>query len=288
MTRLCIIGDSHTAALKFGWDEIRDRHPDVDVTFFAAPGGQTGDIVLRDGALVGRTPKIRERFTVASGGRDSIVLRDYDRFALVAMGIGLRTVLNLYTRHRLDSHRGYPAPMIASPMLFRELARAALRQANATRLRELITTQTDAPICHVPEPLPSEDLAKTEAYDASLRAIFTGGFSDDCARIYGRLLAEIRADGTRVVTQPKETMRTLSTTRREYSVGSARVVGRQHGNDECLHMNALYGEKLMSRLLSPTAGPEEEDAVEGTGITTGAQRDGLGRYLNWLPLRRQQ
>jgi hypothetical protein len=39
MTRIVVVGSSHVAALKLGWEEIGENYPGVEIEFFAAPVG---------------------------------------------------------------------------------------------------------------------------------------------------------------------------------------------------------------------------------------------------------
>jgi len=98
MTRLCLMGNSHLAALKLGWDRLRDAHPDVAVTFFGSRGaGVCKGMRLEGGALV---PSAQDlvNFRWTSGGLKEIRLEDFDCFALVALGFAPRWVWRLARR----------------------------------------------------------------------------------------------------------------------------------------------------------------------------------------------
>jgi hypothetical protein len=52
--RLCLIGNSHLAAFKMGWEAVRADHPEADVTFFVEAKGRSGP-----GSRRGRRPGAR-------------------------------------------------------------------------------------------------------------------------------------------------------------------------------------------------------------------------------------
>lgn len=57
MTRIAIVGNSHVAALKMGWDIIEKDYPHLDIVFFASVGKATQDRELKGKVFGFHSPK---------------------------------------------------------------------------------------------------------------------------------------------------------------------------------------------------------------------------------------
>ena len=57
--KVLVLGDSHTAAVKFGWEDIKSTQPDIEVDFFALPGERIRFLEAKSGTIVlsGQAPK---------------------------------------------------------------------------------------------------------------------------------------------------------------------------------------------------------------------------------------
>ncbi|MCB1343072.1 MAG: hypothetical protein KDK24_18780 [Pseudooceanicola sp.] len=86
---ICILGNSHAAALKHGWDRIGAGFPDVDAHFFTMLGQNLGRLELTDGRLA--LPKGGGSFrTFPKDIGDSIDIAAYDGFILHGLGLRVR------------------------------------------------------------------------------------------------------------------------------------------------------------------------------------------------------
>jgi len=86
--KLCILGNSHAAALKHGWDRIGCEYQDVDVDIFSMLGQNMAELELVGHSLsLADTSKCKMRSFPHTAG-DVIDLKSYDGFIL--HGIGLR------------------------------------------------------------------------------------------------------------------------------------------------------------------------------------------------------
>jgi hypothetical protein len=85
--KVCVIGNSHIAALKHGWEAIRTGYPDRTLTFFGARGGAMKGLVADGKQLVGSTAVLKRGMAFTSG-LSAIVPDDYD--VILVHGIGTR------------------------------------------------------------------------------------------------------------------------------------------------------------------------------------------------------
>ena len=98
--RVCVLGNSHLASMKTGWDLIRDAHPDHDLTFFGAPKAMMDDLDLEDNILVPGNDKLRNKLKVFSNGHESVDLDAFDTFVISGLQFGPRRIAQLYRTHR--------------------------------------------------------------------------------------------------------------------------------------------------------------------------------------------
>lgn len=83
--KICIIGSSHTASLKLGWELVKSEFPDVELVYFASLGGTMRSLRAVDGKLVSIDPRVAKRISFTSGGHKSIDPRDYDAFVIYGL-----------------------------------------------------------------------------------------------------------------------------------------------------------------------------------------------------------
>ena len=83
--KVCIIGSSHTASLKLGWDLVKDEFPNLELVFFASLGGTMRSLRAVNGKLVAVDPRVADRMSFTSGGHKSIDPQDYDAFLIYGL-----------------------------------------------------------------------------------------------------------------------------------------------------------------------------------------------------------
>jgi hypothetical protein len=92
--RICVIGDSHVACLKTGWDENSQKIPaGMTVDYFGAQSSMLRALDVRGSALVPVSDQLRNRLHAISGGKTEIETRHYDVFVIVGLGLNLRRLM---------------------------------------------------------------------------------------------------------------------------------------------------------------------------------------------------
>lgn len=221
MIRLCIIGNSHAAALKHASAEFCARHDDIQLGFFAAHSNRTGDLVVQDGCYRPRTDALADQIALTSGGLREIDPASWDAF--LVYGFSRRPHASDFTTGLSRSfRRAIFAERIAQSLLPRHLA--ALRSLG------------NAPIFAALTPLP--------APSGSRRRRRLLRHPDEVAVVQSTCCDRQRAI---LVPQPEDTTLKGLFTRPEYSIGSAplddagKCRGDAHDSTETRHMNAAYG-----------------------------------------------
>lgn len=221
--RLCVLGNSHVAALKHGWARLQPGHPDLTLDFFAAPRDRMSGLHLRGGSLVPAEESLAKDLAYTSGGMSEVDIDRYDGFLVYALGFRL-------------------------PMLARQLSRAVVIDVCGDRfdgslcgrVASLIRQRSGRPVYVGCIPL------RGEPQDAkAVAASITPSRAAEC------VAEALEARTLHFLQQPDASIGPAWNTLAEYSKGAmALMADRPHADGDTLHMNGLYGEKVLQSLLA--------------------------------------
>ena len=210
--RLCVIGTSHVAMLKRGWEAA--PHPGVDPTFFAAPLGKLTSLKPEGGALVSADAEMRALLQ-ASGGSEAVRAADFDAVLVVGMRLYLP---------RLDARM---SAALRDTTLEDVVAGRALTLAR--RIRRL----APLPLWFAHEPLWA-DLPRYRPGDGHLL-----GYE----QVLAQMQARIPLRNATLLAQPPQTVSGSQLTPLAYSVETEAVelVEASGRFFDQVHMNAAFG-----------------------------------------------
>ena len=218
--KICALGNSHLASLKLGLDGLKERYPNVAVTFFASRGSRLGGLTLEDGRLVTSDEALAREIAFTSNGLSEIVLQDYDGFLIYGLGLPLP---------RLDRRLSSAVQSATCRDLFQESL--SFKLAHTIRSACAAAIYID----HAPQ---KADLLKSNHADHGL----------DYLQVFDRMRQVIDLADVHFLAQPEHTLSGAWNTAKEYSVGSTRLdLGdrgsrRPHPEIDMAHMNARFGE----------------------------------------------
>jgi hypothetical protein len=92
MTRICVLGNSHTACLKKAWDAMHSSRPDLELVFFAAPSSQMLELVLQESSLCPANEVLKKNLEFTSGGLSRVAIDEYDTFLLMGLHFAIPAV----------------------------------------------------------------------------------------------------------------------------------------------------------------------------------------------------
>jgi hypothetical protein len=249
--RVCIVGDSHIAALKLGLAEMAAAGR-AEVDFFGAPGHavRAEGLTLAGGVARPTTPHLQHQFELTAG-RPDLPIAAYDAFVWVSLGHGLRSLFLFNHTYRRAGWSGATRfAHLLSEACFDEAVAGLVRAAPAFGLIRQFRAVTDRPMFLVPHPLPWEGVrvAGLPSYWSDLPAI-GAPLADAFARESGRLADEL---AVALVPPPAQAVVDGFFTRSAFKRGAVRLRGslnERHEDDEPFHMNAAYGRLVMAELL---------------------------------------
>lgn len=254
--RLCIIGNSHLAALRTAWDAVGIAHPEVKATFFALGFDRWDGVVMDSERIVARGEAARRAFALSSGGHTEIVFRDYDWFLVHGMFV-LRDMLQA-ARWRQRVQRGTP---VAAPVDF-------LDGTHAGRMRAVLAA-CGKPWLMSPAPRVSEAALAhpdTKTFGPWKQMLDTQGQPWPAIRDIIRQWDAFTA-GPGMLPQPAVTkdatgLFSLRQYRTELNLRPRSSI-EFPGSEDCTHMNGRYGELVLESALARFAQALQPAAIDG-------------------------
>jgi hypothetical protein len=240
MRRICVIGDSHSAALKLGWESIRAGLAGVQIDFYAAPKPHMAAFAAEGGKLVATSGTLKKFLEQTSGGRFSID-GSYSLYLVCGIGAGLEAVAPGVKR--LVQRAVLKKEKISDDQLNHCLIRQ-MRDLEACVFLEKLRGITEAPIGLIARPLRSDG-----NFAAMLRA---KGEEQRVAELYAECFDSLvrKRSRARFLSQPIETLgeSPLSTAERFFRRPARIAV--QGAEDDGSHANGEYGAIVLRSALT--------------------------------------
>lgn len=226
---ICVLGDSHCAALKRGWEEIHSQFPDCHLTFFASRGITLSNLKVADGKLWADKPMLQKAISLSSGGKTTIDIAEYDIFLIY----GLQTSANFFDKN-----------MYLSKQLKDEWLKGLIQGTAAYKVFNNLRRNTKKFIFVGHAPLLAADIVKSrelpKKYLAGIEILNHHHYLSNNASL---------------VAQPTATIVNGWQTDPIFSIGSKRLNVGVKGEDESHpaedkeHMNDNYGKLWMHNFL---------------------------------------
>lgn len=256
MLRFCLIGDSHLACLKAGWDETPEpRKSSVSVTYFGAQSQLFEDLRIEGKSLASTSELVKMKMASTSNGKTSIEVEDYDFFIVVGLGFNLRRLvvgpLSRYRTIKYNARRGNTFYVSESCLL--ESAIGIFKDSLAVRTAQKLKAAGAKRIALVPQPLPSSSILELTEEGKPFRQFQQHADGDEIYRLFyeaGMSLA--KSQGLEFIEQPPQTRLDGFFSKPEYSVGSVRLTENldvPHSSQDFGHMNSRYGAEVWQSLL---------------------------------------
>ncbi len=245
--RLCVIGNSHLAALKLGWDQLEEakdaRIAAITPTFFGAPRDGIRHIALRNGRLVSLNEAVTAHFQRMSNGRSEIDPAAYDGFLLVGLGASMKRTLRLYRTHRwfgLQQNAGCTVVSQAFAQAFLAMGYAGTRLG---QVAQLVRSATDKPTFVTAEPhwAASKPDHVARSGDFGWAKAAASGDGDRIAETFAAAMTQALGRDATLIWQPDATIEHGIVTRARYNKGASKFITGDGKESDAAHMNADYG-----------------------------------------------
>jgi hypothetical protein len=228
---ICVLGNSHVAALKTGLDQLGEpMRRRWQVAFFASPGKTLSSFAARQGRLATTKSRIADNVAHTSGGLAEVDPADHDLFLL--HGLLPACCYEIFTPRYLSTQ-----------FVQRHLA-AAWAGSVARELHAELRHLTDKPIVISAQPLLSDTASRVQ------RAVQSSPTMPADTHQLFAAQHEVWGKGTFWLPQPSCTTAGKVFTLHSFSEGSTRLeqpgkaADEAHRSVDQKHMNASYGAAL--------------------------------------------
>ncbi len=250
MTRMAIVGTSHTVALARAWKSVPDAEKTVDIQFFAAPSPYFDHLTLNSDQMFGlfepnalpakdieRFEQINKRRSIDLAHMDHVVVVGYGFHPMHLISILLASDVDGLRESNAKSRISRPAfdanlhdyiQAIAPKPFWQNLTGATLSFVAMPRFSETVVEY-------------SKDLVRLKENPTGVIKVQT--LAED------RLEAALLSSGYKLIRQPHATISEIGLTRAEYSLASLADHDRTPLIDEFAHMTPDFGALQMQEIL---------------------------------------
>ena len=250
--KIGVIGNSHLAAFKLGWEIIKSDFPNIDLVFFGSPATTMRSFEINENGLFPKTDILKENIKWTSDGFEYIP-KDMSGYILVGMGYSFLHLLALQKVHRLfDYYDENSTHQLISESYFNKAMEGTLYNSNASTIVDMLKQITDAPMYYAPNPYPSISVVD-DSSDKYEYFKFTE-IMERAFRYYNESVDTVFTDkGVRFFSQPEETIVNSMFTRERYSKNSVKLkrgLKALHDPQDYFHMNDQFGAMSLRDILS--------------------------------------
>jgi len=249
-----MLGNSHAACIKNGWEQIKSNHPEHSIAFFASRQNGLRDLTLENNTLVPGSPGLLRDISFTSSGMKNISLNEYDAFFLYGLGPNLPA---------LDQR--------ISTNLIRQTCIDHIGRSLSFHIASMIHSATTAPIFIGHDPQHATNRRRITLFHLARaitlitgRPTFSGrnslyrvrrsaSLQSRCnklnyAQAYAAMARATAPSGYILLEQPDATLAANRwNAKSRYSLGSSRldlgdkISGQSHPNCDMTHMNSAFG-----------------------------------------------
>ncbi|WP_424927703.1 hypothetical protein [Amaricoccus tamworthensis] len=269
MTRVLILGNSHVAALKLGWESLAKNHSDVDVQFFAAPCAMFRRIKLDKKGVLGLSAAHRnDQHSIKTleklNGTLSVTPGDYDAVIWAGHAWYRHIVPSFLREFSIDGVRETDAMHRMSETAYKNMCMSlSERFAPGGRWKRYCRDK----LWIAPHPIQSESIIKST--DAEMerwrQAGAQGkGFRQALDIYFSQFENMLTNRNIGYIGQPEETLSDTGLSKEAFSSGSTRLKGGdKHGDEDYSHMNRDFGEIMIRLIMEKIRKPHTETPETG-------------------------
>lgn len=256
MTKIFAIGSSHLAAIKLGWDVIKNDYPNIDFSFFGAPAEDFYRLQLNEKhefGFVGTAdlPEDRLDFISRTNGRLSVDLSEADHVLHVGWPIDEQLNAELLTNWAIDGFHANDGARLLSMSAYKAFLSGII---NDVLPPAEWRGWTSPRLIFVPKPRITEGIRGGDSTTVKgWRDLLEAGTADatKLGLFLDMLVTQFRKSGIEVVIPPNDVYGASGLIKTEFARStSSAETGQTKGNDgDHTHMNERYGALMLRRIL---------------------------------------
>ncbi len=248
--QLCIVGDSHVAAIKQGWDQIEANWPDVNVRFLAKAANSLSGLVAR-GTRITLRGAGEKQLLEKTFGYSAIDVAEIDSFLCAGMMPSIHALVQMQTTHKLAC-QAHPAEQYVSEAAYAAAYQDMFRDSLLAKVLDVLRQAGARHGFVTLEPCRSSRLLEKQDHPIAgvYHELLSAGEGPVLADLLERTVSRLLPEGFSYLPPPADLTEQRLMTRREFSVGSTRLLtGQEHSENDNKHMNGAYGAALLQAAL---------------------------------------
>lgn len=238
--KICILGNSHLASIKLGWEESKSLHVNYKVDFFGAPSKNLKNLRQDGHFLITDDEFTQSALKKTSKGREKIHLDDYDAFLIVGSGFGIvQASIIMETHGYIGEQTQIISQYTLSESCFQDALSDSLKNSTGMFVYNMICESIDKKnVFLLEQAYPTKQISQpNQIYNNSSKSNL-----ELANKIYIRIKKQMSAKSINILCQPVETKDGEIHTREKYSIGSVRLLnGNPHPETDFMHMNEQFG-----------------------------------------------
>jgi hypothetical protein len=238
--RICIIGNSHIACLKMGWDNLSSEYSDIAVDFYGARAQSLNRVHLEGRCVIPDDDGIARAF-VLSSGQAYLDADLYDFIFVVGAGLSLHRVVDFYGNFRSDDHRRDGRYLLSSAA-FAAAAFGLLDKTSTIHILKLLKAISAENVLVYPNPLPGEGLLGMPGR-ANWHQMIENDDTESILSIFEAYIENLIEQGIAIRRQPSDTLQSPIFTQSQFSAGYPAIT-------DDVHKNCSFGRIIMRDILS--------------------------------------
>ncbi|MFT5000775.1 MAG: hypothetical protein ACI875_001780 [Planctomycetota bacterium] len=256
MTRVLVIGSSHTGSIIRTREEIAGQYPEIELNFFAMPGAKFHQFRRLSGSQFGLGPEADAealKTCTKINGTTSVNLTQYDSVLIIGYRFHVGIIMRLLAHNDVLEYETMNHPNAVS-LNFLERSCEALMNGFSASLDEILGC--DTPLVLSPAPAPSEDLLKRGAsFDGALSGAHANPAFPSALAYHHTLIEKWATErGHSIVHQPSVTLAKTYATRQIYTNDARNFADHEQVLTDGRHMNADYGLLLFEKFATEILG----------------------------------
>ena len=247
--KICIMGNSHLAALKLAWQQLSAEYSSIELVFFGARASAMAHLDVQNNCLVSTHPETEHDMQFTSGGQNAIDLSSFDAVWLYGLACDVNLFIPTLTTHQLESLTDINRKFL-SRACFTQLCRDRLQHGILYKLTRLVRQISDLPVYVSPSPFPSRTCVddpseKWNALSANDGSVIQSSY-------YDGIITALNDYNTVFIPQPNDSIVDFLFTAPQYAKDSIRLtegLSTKHAHDDYVHMNQAYGVLFLQQAI---------------------------------------
>ncbi|WP_198007895.1 glycosyltransferase family 32 protein [Methylovulum miyakonense] len=247
--KVCVMGNSHLAALKLAWDELVVDNNRNELVFFGARANAMVHMEIRNGCLFPTDELTKQDIIFTSGGLESIDFNGFDAVLLYGLACDVRIFSLALATHKLENIED-PSRQVMTQACFTRVCQDVVSHNLLYKLAAMVRSVVDLPIFISPSPFPSRECVN----DPSKWDFLAGNYCQSIQKgYYDGIKNAFQALQGIMIFQPEDTITDFLFTKPHFSSGSIRLtegLSTAHPADDYVHMNKSYGIEFLKDALN--------------------------------------